>query len=106
MTTFGLSTQILAAVIAIFAGLEKIYRVRIFGSRALGRYRPGSDIDLAVEGQDIDLNYILEIHLKLEALMLPYRFDIVDFNNLNQDDKLKEHIDRVGLVLFERKAKI
>lgn len=105
MIKFGISEEVLTSIVAVFAKLKKIYRVRIFGSRALGCYKAGSDIDLAVEGLEIDLSYILEIQLKLEELMLPYRFDIVDFNSLNQDYKLREHIERVGSVIFEHKDK-
>lgn len=103
MNQFGFSEAILLSIVNVFNELEKVYRVRIFGSRALGCYKFGSDIDLAVEGQDLDISYILGIRLKLEDLMMPYRFDIVNFNDLDYSDKIKEHIEQVGVVIFERK---
>ena len=99
---FGVSSEAFEAICSVFVGLEKIDRVRIFGSRALGTYKPGSDIDLAVEGRLITLDDLLSIRIKLDNLMLPYRFDLVDYKQLTDDAPLKEHIERVGVVVFSR----
>lgn len=102
MMQFGLSAEALKALCAIFLKFDKIDQVKIFGSRALGSYRAGSDIDLALEGRSIELNDLLDVRVKLDNLILPYRFDLVDYRSLADNDPLKEHIDRVGKVIFTR----
>lgn len=97
---FGLSSEALNAMRLVFVSFEKIDRVRIFGSRALGTYKPGSDIDLAIEGRLLELNDLLDARVKLDNLMLPYRFDLVNYKQLANNDPIKEHIDRVGMVIF------
>ena len=98
---FGLSSSTLSLIHSVFANTANIHRVRIFGSRALGRQREGSDIDLAIEGTEIDFNVLLDLRLKLENLQLPYRFDLVKLDRIEQKE-LREHIERVGKVIFER----
>ena len=53
---FGLSAEALKNIKAVFAGDQRIERVRVFGSRALGRQRPGSDVDLAIDSASLKLD--------------------------------------------------
>ncbi|NLJ78852.1 MAG: nucleotidyltransferase domain-containing protein, partial [Tissierellia bacterium] len=71
------------------------------GSRAKGNYRNGSDIDLALLGKDLDLQYINRIHLDIDELYLPYKLDLVIYSRIENND-LIDHIDRVGIVIYER----
>ncbi len=98
---FGLTQKVIDQIRAVFLTVPKVTRVRIFGSRALGKQNEGSDIDLAIEGSGIELNDLLEIKVKLKKHPLPYRFDLVDFGRL-VDPSLREHIGRVGVMIFER----
>lgn len=98
---FGLSKTALEKICGVFATLSKIDTVVIFGSRALGRQKEGSDIDLAVNGKGLCLDDILTVHLKLEDLMLPYRFDVVNLAS-GVDSDLKDHIERVGVIIYRR----
>lgn len=74
-------------------------RVVLFGSRARGTHRRGSDIDLAVFGSKITpqsvsrMKYILE-----EETYLPYHFDVVDGEHLS-NESLREKITQEGVAL-------
>jgi predicted nucleotidyltransferase len=78
--------------------LQKVDSVILFGSRAKGTFSNGSDIDIALKGENIVLNDVLDLLNALDELLLPYKFDIVIFDRI-EDDVLKEHINRVGISL-------
>ncbi len=73
----------------------------IYGSRAKGTFKPASDIDLTLLGEKLNLTIQYKIENDLDDLMLPYLFDISIFNQISNTD-LVEHINRVGIVFFER----
>ncbi len=91
-------TQILGAC----RQFEEIDAVVLFGSRAKGNYKPGSDVDLAVKGDRITPRIVAQLSdLLNEELPLPYFFDVVHYNTL-ESKPLADHIDRVGVVLYDR----
>ncbi len=68
----------------------------LFGSRALGREKRGSDVDIALKGA-VDLNTLSSVAHRLnEETNLPYFFDVVVYDSI-KNDALKEHIDRYGV---------
>ena len=73
---YGLTEQELKDIISIFNNYQKVNEIILFGSRAMGNYRAGSDIDFAVIGNDITLNDILNLNLELEKLGLLLKFDL------------------------------
>lgn len=74
----------------------------IFGSRSKGNYKPGSDVDIAVCGEEITLDTLSSLHAMLEEQgPLPYFIDVVDYTHLEHKE-LKEHIDRVGQVIWSQ----
>jgi len=73
----------------------KIEKATIFGSRAKGNARRGSDIDIAISGKDLRFIDLCEIKSDIEELNLPYSVDIINYDNIS-NVALKEHIDRVG----------
>lgn len=98
---YGLLEQDLFHICNAAAELKEITEVILFGSRAKGTYRQGSDVDLSIKGKGVTHDTVLQLSDKLnEERPLPYFFDVVDYNSLNVDDPLKQHIDRVGIVLF------
>lgn len=99
---YGLLLIDIERIVSIFKSNLKIDSVILFGSRAIGNYKPGSDIDIALKGSDIKLNDILNAKTELDKLSLPYKIDIVLFNRI-KEQALIEHIERVGESLFERK---
>lgn len=79
-----------------------IERLVLFGSRAKGTYRQGSDVDLVVEGIAVTDATLSAVADRLnEQLPLPYFFDVLNDNTLN-DDALREHIGRVGITIYEK----
>ena len=98
--TFGLPEKVLKLLQDYFASNPHIIRVFIFGSRAMNREKPGSDVDLAIisdESEDISGH----VQAELEELPTPYTFDVVDYQFIT-NKHLKEHIDRVGKILYQR----
>jgi predicted nucleotidyltransferase len=98
---YGILIGDLSSIVSILSANPRIDRVILFGSRAKGNYYPGSDIDIAVKGQLLNLDDILESLSKIDKLSLPYRVDLVIYDRINEPD-LISHIDRVGISLFER----
>jgi len=100
---FGLDTDTLKKIKQVFSNFENIYKVIIYGSRAKGNYRKGSDIDITLLGENLNLNNSLyQIDEKLEELELPYTFDISIFSHID-NEYLREHIQRVGKVFYQKK---
>ncbi|MDK2800368.1 MAG: uncharacterized protein PWP27_1930 [Clostridiales bacterium] len=99
---FGLKEFELAYIIDAIKQFHEIEKAVIFGSRAKGNYKPGSDVDIGIYGENITFDTVSALHAMLEEKgPLPYFFDIVDYTHLSYKD-LKEHIDRVGKVIFEK----
>jgi len=95
---YGLNEDVIAKIKSVFAKYPQIKKVVLYGSRAKGNFRDGSDIDLSLFADDIELSLLQKIELELDDLLLPYTFDLSVYSELKSDE-LKEHIDRVG-VLF------
>jgi len=89
----------LRQVLEVFRRYPAITIVKLFGSRAKGTHRPYSDVDLAVFGPLGPLEGEA-IALDLEDLLLPYKFDVVPMAQL-EHAALREHIERVGITIFE-----
>ncbi len=99
---YGINDNELKTIIKIFDNHIEIDKVFIFGSRALGNYKKSSDIDLAISGKKITRNIILTLYDELnEQSTLPYYFDIIDYNVINNDN-LKAHIDKFGKVIYSK----
>ena len=99
---YGLQDEDLEYIITAIARFPEIRQAVIFGSRAKGNYKPGSDVDIAVIGENVSLHAIASLHSLLEEEgPLPYLFDIVDYTHTDHGE-LKEHIDRQGKIIFER----
>lgn len=100
MNDFGLSENVIKMIKQVFKKYPEIKIVKIFGSRAKGNYRPNSDIDFVLWG-NIDINTAGKISLDLDDLPTPYKFDVKLYNEINHL-KLKNHIDRVGKIFYEK----
>lgn len=96
---FGLSREITFLIQEVFSKFPKISEVKIFGSRALGNYRPGSDIDLAIFGSSLTHDDLMAILKELEELELLYEIDCIDYQNI-KEPALREHIDLYGKTFF------
>lgn len=87
---------------AAAAEIKEVEEVVLFGSRAKGTHDRGSDVDLAIKGRGINRDTVFRLSDELnEERPLPYFFDIVDYDSLEEDEPIKAHIDRVGIVLID-----
>lgn len=98
----GLSENVVSRIRKVFSQHLEIEKAILYGSRAKGNYKPGSDIDLALVGDDLTLKVISQIQNELEEEMLPYQFDISVFSTINHPD-LIDHIRRAGVLFYEKK---
>jgi predicted nucleotidyltransferase len=96
----GLDPRARALVWAVLARHPEVSETRVFGSRALERHRPESDVDLALFGE-VDEALATRIAGELDELPLPYTFDVCAYSRLRHRP-LREHIDRVGKRFFVR----
>ena len=98
---YGLEKETHQKIIAIFAQYGAVQEAIIYGSRAKGNHKPGSDIDLTLKGSDLNLKILNQISLDLDDLLLPYTFDLSIYHHIQQPD-LIDHILRVGKVFYQR----
>ena len=97
---YGLSDSALEQVTEAIRQFDQIVAVVLFGSRAKGNYKPGSDIDLAVKGDRVSPRIVAQLADCLnEETPLPYFFDVVHYETLD-NQVLVDHIDRVGIVIY------
>jgi uncharacterized protein len=98
---FGLSQSTLDRLTEVFKNFPEVESVVIYGSRAKGNYKPGSDIDLTLRGHSITQHQCNEIAESIDALLLPYSVDLSVLSTLNHAE-LEAHIARVGQDLYRR----
>ncbi len=97
---FGLLDTDLLAIQNILSQHPQVEQAIIFGSRAKGNYKQGSDVDLALKGERLSFAIISQISYVLnETTNMPYQFDLLNYHTINTP-ALIEHIDRVGVVVY------
>ena len=99
---YGIPRADLEALISELKNNSNILEIILFGSRAKGTFSNGSDIDIALKGNELSLKDILDATYEVEKLLLPYKLDLVLYDRINEPD-LVDHIDRVGISLFRRR---
>ena len=97
----GLSDTDITAMRTVFAKYPQVEHVLLYGSRAKGNHRPGSDIDLTLKGPLLDLGTRFRMETELDDLLLPYRIDLSVLAHI-KDPALLEHIRRVGVVFYAK----
>lgn len=101
MQNFGLPDKTLATIRHILAECPAVEKAILYGSRAKGNHRPGSDIDLTLIGDRLDLNILGELSARLDESPIPYQVDLSLWSRID-NAKLREHIERVGVVFYQR----
>jgi uncharacterized protein len=97
----GLDEDTVNQITQVFSAFPEVAQAVLFGSRAKGTYRPGSDIDLALRGDSLDWRDLGRIDDVLDDLLLPYTFSLITLND-QTDASVAAHIDRVGFVFYDR----
>lgn len=98
---FGLSDQTCATVRQILGAYPQIEKAVLYGSRAKGNYKNGSDIDLSLIGTALDHRLLMSVASALDDSDIPYTVDLSLFEHI-ENTALREHIERVGKVFYER----
>jgi len=83
------------------ADYPEVEEAIIYGSRAMGTFRNGSDIDLVLIGNKLSLSILSKLENDLDDLMLPYQFDIAIYHQIGNDELL-EHIHRAGASIYKK----
>lgn len=98
---FGIPTETFQQITAIIAGNPSVTKITLFGSRAKGNPKPGSDIDLAVSGNNLTLNDLIEAGVNIDRLDLAWKVDLVNGDKVD-DPAVIDHINRAGIILYEK----
>jgi len=99
MNRFGFSDSQMNLIKQAISQIHGIESTVLFGSRAMGNYKPGSDVDIAIKGPEIHRDGASRLRAQLnEELPLPYFFDIVHYDTL-ESASLIEHIDQQGILI-------
>ncbi|MDO5054256.1 nucleotidyltransferase domain-containing protein [Pasteurella oralis] len=104
MEKFGLSQRNIKIIIDILAKYPEIESAIIYGSRAKGNYRIGSDIDLTFKGKNLTDKTLSRIWHDLDDSDSPYLFDLSIYHHLTHQPFI-DHIDRVGKIFYQREDK-
>jgi len=99
---FGLSKNTVNILKIFFARFPEIDEVKIYGSRAKGNYRKGSDVDFAIYG-NISFRLLARIIEEIDELATPYKYDVTDYKTIKNQD-LKAHIDRIGKTFYNKET--
>jgi predicted nucleotidyltransferase len=102
---YGLKQQDIDNIQNVFSAFNKVEKAILYGSRAKGNYKPASDIDITLIGENLDITLINRISLALDDLLLPYTFDLSIFSHIKNEDLL-DHINRIGIVFYIKEEKI
>ncbi len=93
---FGLKQEDIAEICEILSKFEEIEQADIFGSRAKGNFKNGSDVDIVLKGKACDSSTALQISAILnEETNMPYHFDVLCYHEI-KNQNLRDHIERVG----------
>jgi predicted nucleotidyltransferase len=98
---WGLSDKTVQVIKEILAREPAVQKAILFGSRAKGNFKPGSDIDLAIVGEEVSLDTISRLRRAFEESPIPYEADLCWLAQVDEP-ALREHIARVGQLLYER----
>jgi predicted nucleotidyltransferase len=94
----GVSPEALQAIAHVLFANTKVKGAKIFGSRAVGTYSNGSDIDICLFGEELTINDVLRLQSQLYDLNIPQIIDLVNFNSIKNENLIR-HIEQKALSL-------
>jgi len=98
---FGLDQNTITKIQNVFAQFPEIETAILYGSRAKGNFKEGSDIDITLVGIGANDATLRKCSQMLDDLNTPYFFDVSILQTL-KSLSLIEHINHVGQVLYEK----
>lgn len=100
----GLSDTAIAQISEVFAKYPEVESAVLYGSRAKGTHKTGSDIDITLLGAGLTSQVLAAIQEDMEQGLLPYRFDLSIQSQITHPG-LMDHIRRVGVVLYQNRKR-
>jgi predicted nucleotidyltransferase len=97
----GLPEAAVTAIWQVLASHPEVEAAILYGSRALGRHRPASDIDLTLLGPAISAAVLARVDADLDDLLLPWIIDLSAYSAIRHP-ALLDHIQRAGVALYRR----
>lgn len=97
----GLTSNEILLIQKILKQYPEIEEAILYGSRAKGTHKTGSDIDLTLITKSKNLTLLFKIENDIDDLLLPYKVDL-SFFSLLDNENLKEHITRVGVLFYKK----
>ena len=99
---FGLKESTIQKICTVLSHYPQVEKAVLYGSRAKGNFKNGSDIDLTLRGgAGLTLNVLYRIRDELDDLLLPYTIDLSIFHQISDTDVV-EHIQRVGVTFYKK----
>jgi len=92
---YGISQSALDKIKTVLFSMQGVEHVILYGSRAKGNYKEGSDIDLTIKG-NLTFDDLTKTSVALDDLNLPWKIDLSLYSQI-KNKELLEHIDRVGV---------
>lgn len=106
LNLFGLRKKDVDFMLNLFAQHKEIEKVILYGSRARGTHRLGSDVDLALIGKTVTFSLTNKIHYILEEESpTPLWFDVLHFDLL-EEGEFKSEIRKEGVVIYNKMGEI
>ena len=96
---FGLTADVTQKIHNVLSHHREVQSAILYGSRAKGNYKRGSDIDLTLVGEKLNLSKLAKISNELDELSLPYTFDFSIYDQI-KNIELLDHIKRVGKIFY------
>jgi len=100
---YGLSEETIEKLARALSRRPHVEKAVLYGSRAKGCFKPGSDIDLSLYGRELTSRELDEIASEIDELLLPYEVDLTLFAAIDHE-ALRAHIERVGVIVYQRPA--
>jgi predicted nucleotidyltransferase len=100
---FGLPEEVIHTICGILQRYPQVDQAILYGSRAKGVARAGSDVDLTLVGTTVTHQTLLRIASDLDDSFIPYRVDLSVLGDI-VDPAVRDHIHRYGVVFYQRDA--
>lgn len=90
-------------IAGVLAACPEVEAVVLFGSRAMGNYKPASDVDLFIQGGKIGVEQLVQLHRGMDDLPLSVDVDLVADTMLKSVD-VRRHIQKHGRIWWLRET--
>ncbi|HOH79937.1 MAG TPA: nucleotidyltransferase domain-containing protein [Candidatus Cloacimonadota bacterium] len=98
MKAYGIYQETWDQILSVLRSESKVREIILFGSRAKGVFKEGSDIDICIKGKDLGYDDLIRLNGLLDELDLPWEIGLL-IHDMIDEPMLIEHIARVGIKL-------